>query len=349
MLQLSLHPYTLHFARPARTSRGALTTRDVWFVRAWDDAEPAVVGWGEAGPVPGLSRDDRPDFAAACAAHVAAINAGAHPLLLDLDDLPAFAFGLETALFDLYSGGRQQLWPTPFSRGEQSLPTHGLIWMDDAAGMLAQIEAKIAAGFGVIKLKVGALPFADEVALLAEVRRRHPAVELRLDANGAFAADEALDKLTQLAPLDIAFLEQPIRAGQWDALAEICRMSPIAIALDEELIACYDATARRRLLDAVRPQHLILKPTLLGGLVACEAWAADAIERGIQWWMNSLLESNIGLNAICQWTAKLGGARVHGLGTGRLFTNNAPAPLQLVGARLVVDPGRAWEFGNLGL
>jgi len=349
MLHLSLHPYTLHFARPARTSRGALTTREVWFVRAWDDAEPAVVGWGEAGPVPGLSRDDRPDFAAACAAHVAAINAGAHPLLLDLNDLPAFAFGLETALFDLYSGGRQELWATPFSRGEVGLPTHGLIWMDDPAGMLAQIEAKIAAGFGVIKLKVGALPFADEIALLAEVRRRHPAVELRLDANGAFPAEEALGKLEQLAPLGIAFLEQPIQPGQWSALTEICRLSPIPIALDEELIACSDPSTRRRLLDEVRPQHLILKPTLLGGLVACEAWAADAIERGIQWWANSLLESNIGLNAICQWTAKLGGARVHGLGTGRLFTNNTPAPLRLVGSRLVVDPGGVWGFGGLGL
>jgi O-succinylbenzoate synthase len=349
MLHLSLHPYTLHFARPARTSRGALTTREVWFVRAWDDAEPKVVGWGEAGPVPSLSRDDRPDFAAACAAHIAAINAGAHPLLLDLDDLPAFAFGLETALFDLYSGGRQELWATPFSRGEVGLPTHGLIWMDDAAGMLAQIEAKIAAGFTVIKLKVGALPFAEEIALLTEVRRRYPEVELRLDANGAFAVDEALVKLEQLAPLRITFLEQPLATGNWPASADICRRSPIPIALDEELIACSDAATRRRLLDEVRPQHLILKPTLLGGLVACETWAADAIERGIQWWANSLLESTVGMNAICQWTAKLGGARVHGLGTGRLFTNNISAPLQLVGARLAVDPGGGWGFGDLGL
>jgi o-succinylbenzoate synthase len=348
MLQVSLHPYTLHFARPARTSRGALTTRPVWFVRAWDDADPAVAGWGEAGPVPGLSRDDQPDFAAACAYYVAAINAGAHPLLLDLGDLPAFAFGLETAIFDLYSGGRQQLWPTPFSRGEQGLPTHGLIWMDGAAGMLAQIEAKITAGFRVIKLKVGALPFADEVALLTEVRCRYPTIELRLDANGAFTPDEAVAKLEQLAPLEIVFLEQPIKPGQWSALAEICRQSPIPIALDEELIACHDLTTRRRLLDEVRPQHLILKPTLLGGLVACEAWAADAIERGIQWWANSLLESNVGLNALCQWTAKLGGTRVHGLGTGRLFTNNIPAPLALAKAELRSGPDGSWGFGVLG-
>lgn len=335
MLQVSLHPYTLHFARPARTSRGALTTRPVWFVHAWDNAEPAVVGWGEAGPVPGLSRDDRPDFADLCAAHCAAVNAGNHPLLLDLDDLPAFAFGLETALFDLYAGGRRQLWTTQFSLGQAGLPTHGLIWMDDAAGMLTQIEAKVAAGFRVIKMKIGALPSADELALLGEVRRRHPAIELRLDANGAFAAADALPRLEQLASFDIAFLEQPIAPGNWPELTRLCRNSPIPIALDEELIACVTADARRRLLDTVRPQHLILKPTLLGGLVACEAWAADAIERGIQWWSNSLLESNVGLNAICQWTAKLGGDRIHGLGTGRLFTNNIPAPLHLEGAVLV--------------
>jgi L-alanine-DL-glutamate epimerase-like enolase superfamily enzyme len=180
------------------------------------------------------------------------------------------------------------------------------------------------------------------------VRRRYPAVELRLDANGAFTADEALAKLEQLAPLAITFLEQPIKPGQWDALAIICRQSPIPIALDEELITCHDAATRRRLLDEVRPQHLILKPTLLGGLVASEAWAADSIERGIQWWANSLLESNVGLNAICQWTAKLGGARVHGLGTGRLFTNNIPSPLALSGVALVVAPGEVWGFEVLG-
>ena len=185
---------------------------------------------------------------------------------------------------------------------------------------------------------MAALPFAEEIALLTEVRRRYRTIELRLDANGAFAPDEALAKLEQLAPLEIAFLEQPIAAGNWPALTEICRLSPIPIALDEELIACSDQATRRRLLDEVRPQHLILKPTLLGGLVACEAWAADAIERGIQWWANSLLESNVGLNALCQWTAKLGGARVHGLGTGRLFTNNIPSPLALVGTEMMISP-----------
>ena len=346
MLRLSHEPYVLRFARPAKTSRGALTERPILLLRAWDTDDPAIVGWGECGPLPGLSRDDRPTFAAEVAEVCDVINAGYLPMPADLAHLPSFAFGWETALRDLAAGGRRRLWDTPFSRGEGGLPTHGLIWMDTPEGLLRQVQAKIAAGFTVIKLKVGALPLVQELALLGILRSAYDAsrIELRLDANGALAADTALAVLEQFARHEIALLEQPIRAGDWQRMAALCRQSPIPLALDEDLIPVADPATRRRLLDTIQPQHLILKPALLGGFSAAEEWIADAEARGIQWWTNSLLESNIGLNAICQWTSAVGGSRIHGLGTGGLFPNNFASPIHLVGSQLHYDKERTWDL-----
>lgn len=345
MLTVKPFPYMLQFKRPAATSRGALFVREAVFLRAERDG---VVGWGECGVVPGLSRDGRADYVDAVAAVCAQINRGADPAEPDLSGLPGVAFGLETAILDIASGGRQRLFDTPFSRGEAALPIHGLVWMDTPAGMLAQIERKIAQGCRVIKLKVGALPFDDELTLLAELRRRWPAsqVELRLDANGAWTAAEALDRLRRLAEFGVVFLEQPIPPGRWQEMAELCAQSPIPLALDEELIAANDPLA---LLEAVQPQHIVLKPSLLGGLAACQRWIAAADRLDVGWWINSLLESNIGLNAIAQWTSSLDDRRVHGLGTGQLFTNNLPSPLVLEECGLRLAPAATWEFSAFPL
>ena len=340
MLIVTPFPCTLHFKRPAMTSRGALRVREVVFVRAEQDG---IVGWGECGVVPGLSRDDRTDYVDAVRFVCAAVNRGADPAELDLAALPSVAFGLEMALLDLAGGGRRQLFDTPFSRGEATLPTHGLIWMDEPAGMLAQIEGKIALGCRVIKMKAGALPFDDELALLRAVRQRWPAdeVELRLDANGAWTPDEAPTRLDALAGLDVAFLEQPIQPGQPDEMAAICANSPIPIALDEELMSAGDPSP---LLETLRPQHIVLKPSLLGGVAACQRWIDAAQQLAVQWWVNSLLESNVGLNAIAQWTSALDDGRVHGLGTGQLFSNNVPSPLRLDGCGLRLAAGASWDF-----
>ncbi len=351
MLQLALEPYTLHFARPAATSRGALTQRSILLLRAWHSEEPSILGWGECGPIPNLSRDDRPTFYDEVAEVCGVINAGYLPAPPDLAHLPSFAFGLEMALRDLAGGGKQRLWDTPFTRHERGLPTHGLIWMDTPEGLLQQIEAKIAAGFTVVKMKVGALPLAQELTLLAIVRSSYPAyhLEVRLDANGAFAPEAALPALEQFARFDIAFLEQPLPAGNWAQTAALCRQSPIPIALDEELIPVTDLAGRQRLLDVIQPQHLILKPALLGGFTVADGWIVDAQARGIQWWANSLLESNLGLNAICQWISAAGGSRTHGLGTGGLFTNNFPSPLHLLGSQLVYAANSQWKLPQFSL
>lgn len=356
MLHLAATPYTLRFRKPAPTSRGALTTRNIWFVRAWDDSAPAITGWGEAGPLPGLSRDDRADFGDEAARFCAAFSRTGYGAVEDALTAvqgisaawPSLAFGVETALRDLAGGGQQILWETPFAHGETGLPTHGLIWMDTPEGILRQIKAKVDAGFDVIKMKIGALPFAEEVEILRHVRSAFPGIELRLDANGAFAPDEALHRLETLAALDIACVEQPVRSGQWEVMAGICRRSPIPIALDEELIPVAGGEQRRALLETVRPHYLILKPALLGGFAACQAWIADGEERGVRWIANSLLESNIGLNAICQWVSAAGSNAVHGLGSGTLFANNIDGPIHLRGARLELDRRREWGFGAFG-
>ncbi len=343
MLTVKPFRYALHFKRPAATSRGALHAREVVFVCAERDG---VAGWGECGVVPGLSRDDRPDYVDAVTTVCARINRGADPAELDLTSLPSVAFGLETALLDLAGGGRQMLFDTPFSRGEATLPTHGLIWMDTPAAMMAQIDAKIASGCRVIKMKVGALPFDRELALLRAVRQRWPAgeIELRLDANGAWQPAEALRHLQQLAGLGVAYLEQPIRPGQPQEMAALCAASPVPLALDEELITAHDPLT---LLRAIRPQHIVLKPSLLGGLAACERWIATAERLGVGWRINSLLESNVGLNAIAQWTSAVGGGRVHGLGTGQLFSNNVASPLRLDGCGLRLAASSRWDFDRL--
>jgi o-succinylbenzoate synthase len=342
MLKITPIPFVLHFKRPAATSRGTLRVREVVYLRA---EREGLVGWGECGVVPGLSRDDRSDYVDTVMAVCAAVNAGADPAEVDLNGLPSVAFGLETARLDLAGGGRRQLFDTPFSRGEAALPTHGLIWMDTPSAMLGQIESKISQGCQVIKLKVGALPFEAELAMLAELRRLWPAdkVALRLDANGAWQPAEARERLRRLAGLDVAFLEQPIAPGRWQAMAELCAASPIPIALDEELIAAADPTL---LLGTIRPQHVVLKPSLLGGLATCQAWIDAAQRLGVQWWVNSLLESNVGLNAIAQWTSALDVRRVHGLGTGQLFSNNVPSPLRLDRCGLRVDGAAVWDPGD---
>ena len=166
-----------------------------------------------------------------------------------------------------------------------------------------------------------------------------------MDANGAFTPDEALDKLRRLAKYDIHSIEQPIRAGQPEAMAKLCRESPVPIALDEELIGVRD---RAPLLDTIQPQYIILKPSLVGGLAASDDWIRHADERNIDWWATSALESNIGLNAIAQWAMARQQAADHplppqGLGTGQLYHNNVDSPIVIEGGQLRYDSDQAWD------
>ncbi len=358
MLTLSYQRRALRFNFPARTSRGALTEHVAYYLEVRDVRNSNLVGWGEAAPLAGLSPDYTPDFEAQVQQLCRAINQQRYAFLEDIVPaqlvpaaLPALRFALETAVLDLERGGRHQLYSNAFSEGQVGLPINGLVWMGDAAFMREQIRQKLAAGYSCLKVKIGSLDFATELALLAEIRAEAgPAqLTLRVDANGAFSPAEALGKLAELARFEVHSIEQPVAAGQWAALAEVCRHSPVPVALDEELIGLTDPAAQAQLLDAVRPAYLVLKPTLLGGHAATRRWVALAETHGLGWWITSALESNIGLNAVAQLTGEYDVAGfAQGLGTGQLYHNNVAAPLHIEQGQLHYSPAGQWALPGPG-
>ena len=345
--QLSTVNCQLNFKLPAGTSRGIYTKRKVFYVLLTSQEYPEKWGIGECAPLPDLSCDDIPEYEEILLQVCRKIEQTGTLDIEQLRPYPSILFGLETA-FRHYETGSFQLWDTLFSRGEQGIPINGLIWMGDYDKMSEQIENKLKDGFRCIKLKIGAINFEDELALLRHIRNRFSIkeVELRVDANGAFPPDDAPDKLRRLAELDIHSIEQPIRAGQWETMSRLTAQTPIPIALDEELIGWNQPEEKRRLLESIRPQYIILKPSLHGGMSGCREWINEAERLNIGWWVTSALESNIGLNAIAQWYATLSqnperrnGTPVYqGLGTGGLFTNNIDMPLNVKGDCLYFTP-----------
>ena len=346
MLFAAYSPYRLNLNFEAVTSRSRMTWKDTWFVKVWDDSDPDVVGWGECALFKGLSADDRSDYEL-CLGKVC--RDIVHITDLESIGMSSIVFGFETALQDLRNGGTRTPWPGVWSRGESELLINGLVWMGNLSLMMDRLEKKLSEGFHCIKIKIGGIDFDQEIMLLQAVRSNFgpETVELRLDANGAFSPREALYKLERLARFDIHSIEQPVRAGQTYVMAEICRESPVPVALDEELIGTRQYDVQARLLDAIMPQYIILKPALCGGFQASNRWISLARQRDIGWWATSAMESNIGLNAIAQWVSLFNPQMPQGLGTGGLYTNNIPSPVHLVSDRLCYAPSETWRMPSL--
>lgn len=341
MIQATFERKTFQFKRPSGTSRGVLTEKHAWFIYLHDTANPAVKGTGECSIIPGLS----PDFI-----HVEAYEEAIENLCdqinesnFGLDTIeslralllesPSILFGFEMAVLDLKNGGKGLFYDTPFTRGEAKIPINGLIWMGTEEFMQAQIEEKLQEGYSCIKMKIGAIDFDSEFEMLAALRDRYAAdvLTLRVDANGAFSAAEAMGKLRRLADIDVHSIEQPIKAGQLDEMARLCLQSPLPIALDEELIDVYGHSAKKALLERIKPQYIILKPSLHGGFSGCREWIEIANELQVPWWITSALESNVGLNAIAQFTSLYDISLPQGLGTGSLYVENTPTNLVVKG------------------
>nr|WP_295728190.1 o-succinylbenzoate synthase [uncultured Muribaculum sp.] len=337
--------YNLVFREPAVTSRAVMTHKETYFIRIWDEGRPNVCGIGECALFRGLGVDDVPEYEEWLREVCADISCNGLTSIISVNS-SSIRFGVESALADLRNGGRRILWPGPWTAGEEAIPINGLVWMGSHDRMLERIDEKIAAGFRCIKLKIGGIDFAEEIDLLRHIRDRYASdrLELRLDANGAFSPKNAMEYLAELSAFGIHSIEQPIRAGQPEAMTEICRKSPIPIALDEELIGCRSTHEKASLLDLIHPQYVILKPSLCGGFADAAEWSILASERGIGWWATSALESDIGLNAIAQWCANMRTTIPQGLGTGRLYVNNIPSPLRQVGDGLRYDPRDGWEI-----
>lgn len=329
-MTFSIQEKLLHFKQPAGTSRGVYTTRKIWLLTVEHDGRTAI---GECAPLPQLSCDDIPDYEAVLRRFCDIIEATGSIPYDEMRNYPSMLFGVETALAQL-SRTDGLLYDTPFSHGEEGIPINGLVWMGTHDEMLSRLKEKLALGFRCVKLKIGAIDFAKELDLIQHIRKHfsREEVELRVDANGGFTPDMALERLQELARYDIHSIEQPIMTHQWSEMAQLCQLSPLPIALDEELIGVNSTDEKIRLLDTIKPQYIILKPSLHGGVAGTREWIALANERGIGSWITSALESNIGLNAIAQLAANIYGSKItmpQGLGTGMLFTDNIPMPLEI--------------------
>lgn len=372
MYKIEISERTLHFKQPAGTSRGVYTTRHSYYLTLTSDELPGVEGVGECATLPDLSCDAKPEYEMTLRQVCQMVEQMGRIPYDMIRAYPSITFGLETAFASFFDAAKKfleivptegasssemlkqkgvsvpagmenltELFDSPFGRGEEGITINGLVWMGTYEEMLARLEEKLQAGFHCVKLKIGAIDFFKELDLIKRIRDVYTKeqVELRVDANGGFLPENAMSQLEALAKYDIHSIEQPIKQHQWPKMAQLCRETPLPIALDEELIGVNVRSMKQALLDTVRPQYIILKPSLHGGIYGCNEWIELANRRGIGSWITSALESNIGLNAIAHYAAKVYGSNVkmpQGLGTGQLFTDNIPMPLEIRGDKLFV-------------
>lgn len=372
MYKIEISERTLHFKQPAGTSRGVYTTRHSYYLTLTSDELPGVEGVGECATLPDLSCDAKPEYEMTLRQVCQMVEQMGRIPYDMIRAYPSITFGLETAFASFFDAAKKfleivpaegasssemlkqkgvsvpagmenltELFDSPFGRGEEGITINGLVWMGTYGEMLARLEEKLQAGFHCVKLKIGAIDFFKELDLIKRIRDVYTKeqVELRVDANGGFLPENAMSQLEALAKYDIHSIEQPIKQHQWPKMAQLCRETPLPIALDEELIGVNVRSMKQALLDTVRPQYIILKPSLHGGIYGCNEWIELANQRGIGSWITSALESNIGLNAIAHYAAKVYGSNVkmpQGLGTGQLFTDNIPMPLEIRGDKLFV-------------
>ena len=372
MYKIEISERTLHFKQPAGTSRGVYTTRHSYYLTLTSDELPGVEGVGECATLPDLSCDAKPEYEMTLRQVCQMVEQMGRIPYDMIRAYPSITFGLETAFASFFDAAKKfleivpaegasssemlkqkgvsvpagmenltELFDSPFGRGEEGITINGLVWMGTYEEMLARLEEKLQAGFHCVKLKIGAIDFFKELDLIKRIRDVYTKeqVELRVDANGGFLPENAMSQLEALAKYDIHSIEQPIKQHQWPKMAQLCRETPLPIALDEELIGVNVRSMKEALLDTIRPQYIILKPSLHGGIYGCNEWIELANQRGIGSWITSALESNIGLNAIAHYAAKVYGSNVkmpQGLGTGQLFTDNIPMPLEIRGDKLFV-------------
>ena len=340
MKHIEISERTLHFKQPAGTSRGVYTTRQSYYLTITDNDRPGIKGVGECATLPDLSCDAVPEYFKILSDVCRMVEQTGNIPYDILRPYPSILFGLETAFAQLDANGSTCLYDTPFGRGEEGITINGLVWMGTFEEMYSRLETKLKAGFHCVKLKIGAINFDKELDLIKHIREAFDknTIELRVDANGGFSPDNAMERLEALAKYDIHSIEQPIKQHQWGEMARLCKETPLPIALDEELIGVNVKSMKEYLLDTIRPQYIILKPSLHGGMYGCTEWIQMAKERGINSWITSALESNVGLNAIAHYCAKTYGPSVsmpQGLGTGQLFTDNIDMPL-------VIDGDKIW-------
>lgn len=333
-INIKWYKKTFHFKLPSGTSRGVLTEKHAWFIEVFHLNNPAIKGVGECSVIPGLS----PDFES-FELYEQQLTKLQSDIDISLEDWPSIKFGLESALLDLRNGSKGTYFDNDFTKGEKKIEINGLIWMGSPEFMQQQIDDKIDHGFRTIKMKIGSIDFDQEIELLKGIRKRYnkEQITLRVDANGAFNSANALNNLKTLSELDIHSIEQPIKQGQIQLMSQLCKQTPLPIALDEELIGINKKRDKEQLIESIKPQYIILKPSLHGGISGTKEWIEIAEKNDIEWWITSALESNIGLNAICQLTAEYNNPLPQGLGTGSLYKDNIPSKLKVNSGFIYLD------------
>jgi o-succinylbenzoate synthase len=343
LIKAAYKKYILNFKNPSGTSRGVLRTKETWFILLEENGKTGI---GETGLFRGLSIDDVPNYEEKLNWVCKNIDLGLSFLLDEFCEFPSIQFGLEQAFLSLQSDSKFELFPSEFTKGRQAISINGLVWMGDQEFMKAQIEEKLKTSFSCIKMKIGAIDFDTEVKLLKSIRKEFSSkeIELRVDANGAFSPETALEKLKILSELDIHSIEQPIQQGQLQEMAFLCENTPLPIALDEELIGVFSLEEKSRIIETINPQFIILKPSLVGGFRGSKEWIDIIESKNSKWWITSALESNVGLSAIAQFTHTLKNELPQGLGTGSLFTNNFESPLEVKNGALHYNNSNIWNF-----
>lgn len=341
--------HRLKFLRPAGTSKGYLNYKECWYLVLWEENSPQIRGIGECSILPNFNIDDRPDIEDKIAEVCDQINQGTFQAGCLLPQWPTIQFAMEMALLDLKNGGNRILFPSAFTRGNDGVMTNGLIRLGDESSTRQQIERCLDKGFSCIKLKIGQLDWQTEYSILHFLRKQYKSSDLtiRVDANGAFTPQRIYDVLEQLAELEVHSIEQPIKAGQVEAMALLCNGSPIPIVLDEELLGVFDYEKRKNLLETIKPQYLAIEPSLCGGFDLSEQWIELAKQNNIGWWVTTSLQSNIGVNAIAQWAYSQKSNMIHGIGTGLMFSNNIDSPLSLRGESIFYRINEEWNLSFL--
>lgn len=345
MFKLSIEKRTLEFAFPAGTSRGVLKSKDTWYLLLSDTEKPGITGIGECSPIWGLSPEKENEYEKKIAELKSRIGQFDFFLRTGLTEFPSIRFGLETALLDLLGGGKRLLFPSDFTNGKTGIRINGLVWMNEPEKMLADALKKADAGYACIKIKIGAHNWTEEEKIIKTLREKAASnLEIRVDANGAFTVDEAKRVMNDCAKYKVHSIEQPIKPGLFSDMKKLCEEQSTPVALDEELIGKVSDSQRQEMFETIKPQYIVIKPSLVGGLAATREWIQLADKAGCKWWITSALESNIGLNAIAQFTAMLHTNIAQGLGTGRVYTNNVSSPLEIRGEKLVYNNENKWDI-----
>lgn len=339
--------HLLHFTFEAKTSRDTLHVRPVWFILVKENN--LLVAVGECAWLNGLS----PEKESELEPRLQEVCSNFNEYLTRPDLLkswPSLQMAMDMIRAQLNSKQLFNPFPGTFSQGGTEIPINGLVWMGDKDSMLNSIRTKISEGYKCVKLKIGGIDFNDELRILEYIRKDFDenAIEIRLDANGAFEKNKARLKLESLAKFGIHSIEQPIKQGQWNEMANLISYSPIPIALDEELIGITEKDEREKMLEDLKPDYIILKPSLIGGFTSSKEWIDFANKFGIKWWLTSMLESNIALNALCQWVSTQDtGNLPQGLGTGKLYSNNIDCGLNTSGGFIRFNPEVKWDIRNI--